>query len=190
MNNPKKIVNFNSFYENSENKYEEKEDKKKNVNEIINSELKNIYSKIDNINSKINFSDIAEESDEGSTSKRSPARYFIKKNKKLLSIWFYNFFSKKNNSSEKNNSSKNCFSKDEELIPESLEIEPQINEKFNQRNSDSVYETYDRKVRNIIGSLRNFKIPDEEPSLNDFDDLRRNYDLLMNIFEVDFLILL
>lgn len=90
---PFKIISFETFYEtntaikneeeeasdhNQENHQEEEEghesekheetEQDTNVNELLNSELKNIYSKINNLNAKINFSEIAEESDEGSRS--------------------------------------------------------------------------------------------------------------------------
>lgn len=86
---PFKIISFETFHEtnktmenedeeecvidpsredNQEEDQEEKNEQNTNVNELLNSELKNIYSRINNLNAKINFSEIAEESDEGSRS--------------------------------------------------------------------------------------------------------------------------
>ena len=50
-----------------------------NINEKLSLELKNIYQKIDTLNSKINFSEIAEESEENEKSLPNSAKHDTKK---------------------------------------------------------------------------------------------------------------
>lgn len=75
---------------------------------------------------------------------------------------------------------------DEQSNPPQFEPHPSqdnLNNKEGTNFSESAFDIYERKVKNILSSLNNY-IPPEDPNFNDFALLKRNYDLLMTLFQV------
>ena len=133
-----------------------------NINESLNRELKNIYEKIENLNSRIHFSEIAEESEENEKSmtnsaKKSSPKTPYQENKEKIK------FENVENDDEKDYKNKS-------------------EEKGNNIQSN-IYEIYDRKVKNIMGTLLNYEFP-TTVNKGDIYIMKRNYDLLLNLFQV------
>lgn len=119
---------------------------------------------------------------------------FIKKKLHLfivffLFIWFEFIFysinsverSKLRNSIDEEENENDLQSNPPQFEPHPSQDDFQLKERTN--FSESAFDIYERKVKNILTSLYNYN-PPEEPNLNDFALLKRNYDLLMTLFQV------
>lgn len=143
-----------------ETKPEKEAENSSNINEKLSSELKNIYQKIDILNSRINFSDIAEESEENEKSLPNSAK------------------NKSNLSSPENHKINKIMKGEQEEKPQSEKKSINI-----QSNKENIYEIYDRKAKNIMGTLMNYEFP-TSPNKGDLYIIKRNYELLLNLFSV------
>lgn len=156
--------------ENKDESHNEKNNENNsNINDKLSLELKNIYQKIDTLNAKINFSEIAEESEENEKSLPNSAKLDTKKS-----------------------TPKTPF-KEEPIIPNenlqrSEEKEARIKSDEKEKdmklaNHTSIYEIYDRKVKNIMTTLLNYEFP-TTMNKGDLYIVKRNYELLLNLFQV------
>ena len=155
--------------DNDENQNEKNNEINSNINDKLSLELKNIYQKIDTLNAKINFSEIAEESEENEKSLPNSAKLDTKKS------------SPKTPFKEELIPNENLQKSEEKERTKSEEKEKEMK----MTNQTSIYEIYDRKVKNIMTTLLNYEFP-TTMNKGDLYIMKRNYELLLNLFQVLF----
>lgn len=124
------------------------------------------------MNSRVNFSEIAEESEENEKSFPNSAKNHSDNS------------TPEHFKEEKYSNRKIKEEKDEKEEKEEKQSSEKKKIKYeNSAVQENIYEIYDRKVKNIMTTLLNFEIPNA-PNKGDVYIIKRNYELLLNLFQV------